>query len=77
MILKDNFDKSGKYLDNTDYEKFVLYKLIYPIVNRLGLNRRFNLLRHNLGLYSEFSDNRCKWCGEKHREKVIPTHRIE
>lgn len=55
------------YKDNTKLGKFILYKICYPIVNPLGLNRAFNLIRHKLGKYNEFSDSRCQWCGEKHQ----------
>lgn len=55
------------YKDNTPLEKFFLYKLIYPIVNKIGLNRKFNLLRHKLGFYSELPNQLCQWCGENHR----------
>jgi len=58
------------YKDNTMIEKFFLYKIIYPIVNKIGLNRKFNLWRHKIGMYSELSNGRCNWCGEDHR--IIP-----
>jgi hypothetical protein len=67
MRLKRNFDNSGTYLDNTDFEEFLLYHFFYPVVNFLGINRPFNLLRHKLGYYNEFQDGRCMWCGVKHR----------
>ena len=49
-------------------ESFLLYKIIYPIVNTIGLNRQFNLFYHWLGLYHERHDRSCWWCGENHHE---------
>ena len=66
--VKSHFKSESDYWDNTPVEKFFLYKIIYPIVNTIGLNRPFNLLRHKIGLYNEFPDGRCMWCGEKHNK---------
>lgn len=67
MNMKEVKNFEGKYyLDNTDFEKFMLYKILYPVVNFIGLNRPFNLLRHYLGFYNEYANGRCMWCGEKH-----------
>lgn len=56
----------GFYWENTKFEKFLLYKLLYPVLNMVGLNRKFNLLRHRLGLYAELSNGLCQWCGQRH-----------
>jgi hypothetical protein len=71
MQYKKSFLIKEDYKDNTDFEKFLLYKIIYPIVNRIGLNRKFNLLRHKYGFYAENANGLCQWCGENHRIKPI------
>ena len=63
------------YKDNTRIEKFFLYKIIYPIVNKIGLNRKFNLWRHKIGMYSELSNGQCQWCGEKHRISPLENYK--
>ena len=50
---------------NTKVETFLLYKIIYPVVNKIGLNRPFNLLRHKTGFYDEMNNGRCNWCGAR------------
>lgn len=52
-----------------EVEWFIVYKILYPFFNGIGLNRQFNLFRHRLGRYTEFADGRCQWCGEYHRGK--------
>jgi hypothetical protein len=74
MINKMSFT-GDYYKDNTEFEKFLLYRIIYPIFNKIGLNRKFNLLRHRLGLYAELSNGLCQWCGENHREIPISQYK--
>jgi hypothetical protein len=64
--LKSPLEGATYYYDNTPVGKFILYKILYPIVNSIGLNRPFNLLRHKLGYYAELSNGRCQWCGKQH-----------
>ena len=61
---------TGKfYRDNTTFEKFLLYKVCYPIVNKIGLNRKFNLFIHKMGMYAELPNQACQWCGKNHRKE--------
>jgi len=69
--------KNTTYKDNTPLGKFFLYNIIYPIVNRIGLNRNFNLLRHRLGFYAENQNQTCQWCGENHRKVPLSEYREE
>ena len=66
MEYKQNVIDQGTYKDHTKLEKFILYKICYPVINRIGLNRPFNKIRHRLGFYSEYADGRCHYCGDKH-----------
>ncbi len=59
------------YKAHTKFEDFILYKICYPIVNKIGLNRKFNLLIHKKGFYAESTNGLCQWCGENHR--ITPT----
>ena len=65
------------YKDNTRFEKFLLYKICYPIVNRIGLNRKFNLLVHKFGFYGELPNRLCKWCGQNHRITPLSKYKDE
>jgi len=65
----------GYYKDNTRIEKFFLHKIIYPIVNKIGLTRKANLWRHKIGMYSELSNGRCEWCGEDHRISLLRNYK--
>lgn len=44
-------------------DNFIWYKILYPICNKIGLNKALNLFRHFLGIYPKFTDGRCQWCG--------------
>jgi len=63
------------YKDNSDFQKFLFFKIIYPIVNLIGLGRKFNLFRHKHGLYAEMSNGLCQWCGEDHRKVPLSVYK--
>lgn len=78
MIKKRSPLEEGKYYnDNTELGKLLLYKIIYPIVNGIRLNRRFNLLRHRLGYYAENSNGLCQWCGKDHTISPLSEYKIK
>ena len=70
-----SFIENTSYKDNTPLGKFFLYKIIYPIVNKIGLNRKFNLLRHRIGYYAELQNQCCQWCGENHRNVPLSEYK--
>lgn len=59
--------KTKKIKEYGKIESFFLYKVIYPFVNLVGLNRLFNIFWHKIGRYHERGDGMCWWCGEYHR----------